>query len=111
MLISLTACGGESGSNTFAETQETAKQEVKIVATNFQFDQPEYHVKKGEAFTLTLDSKEGIHGIRLEGLDASLSKMNNTKTIVANKAGTYSIICNVSCGTGHSKMNAKLIVE
>ncbi|MCR8644916.1 cytochrome C oxidase subunit II [Paenibacillus sp. N1-5-1-14] len=110
MLITLTACGAETA-NTFAETKDPAKQELKIIATNFQFDQPEYRVKQGEPFTINFESKEGVHGVRIEGIDGSFNKSNNTKTVVASKPGTYSIICNISCGTGHSKMTAKLIVE
>lgn len=112
-IISLTACGGD-GTPSFSETTETPAKEVKIVATNWKFDQPEYRVKKGEPFTLTLDVQEGVHGIKLEGLSSSIPGKKGTpssKTVVANEEGTYSIICNISCGKGHSDMKAKLIVE
>lgn len=112
MMLALAACGG--GSDAFTETTETPAQEVTIIATNWKFDQPEYKVKKGEPFTLTLDVQEGVHGIKVEGMGGSLaSKPGETasKTVVANKEGSYLVICNVACGSGHSQMKAKLIVE
>jgi len=113
IMISLTACGG-GGTSAFSETTDAPAKEVKIVATNWKLDQPEYRVKKGEPFTLTLDVQEGVHGIKLEGLSGSIAGKKgspSSKTIVANEEGTFQLVCNVSCGQGHSDMKAKLIVE
>lgn len=113
IMISLTACGG-GGTAKFSETTDAPAKEVKVVASNWKFDQSEYKVKKGEAFTLTLDIQDGVHGIKLEGLSGSLAGKKgspSSKTVIANEAGTYQIVCNVSCGTGHSNMKTKLIVE
>jgi cytochrome c oxidase subunit II len=113
IMISLTACGG-GGTPSFSETTDTPAKEVKVIATNWKLDQPEYRVKKGEPFTLTLDNQEGVHGITLEGLSSSLKGKpgsTSSKTIVANEEGSFLITCNISCGKGHSDMKAKLIVE
>lgn len=112
MMFALAACGG--GADTFTESTEAPAQEVKIIATNWKFDQPEYKVKKGEPFTLTLDVQEGVHGIKVEGMSGSLAAKpgeTTSKTVVANKEGSYLVICNVACGSGHSQMKARLIVE
>jgi len=113
IMVVTAACGG-GNDPVFNESTDTAAKEVTVVATNWKFDQQEYRVKKGEPFKLTLDVQEGGHGIKVEGMSGSMiTKQGETlsKTFVATKEGTYSIICNVSCGTGHSKMNAKIIVE
>lgn len=59
LILVLTACGGakqsaESGSNG-SDAEVTASEELVIKASNYEFDQPEYHLKK--AFRLTLFMK------------------------------------------------------
>lgn len=59
LILVLAACGGtkqstESGSNG-SDAEVTASEELVIKASNYEFDQPEYHLKK--AFRLTLFMK------------------------------------------------------
>jgi len=113
VMMATAACGGNS-EPVFTETSDAAAKEVKVVTTNWKFDQPEYRVKKGEAFKLTFDVQEGAHGLKVEGMPGSLVAKKGeapSKTFVAAKEGEYSVICSVSCGTGHSQMRAKIIVE
>ncbi|GAA3402624.1 cupredoxin domain-containing protein [Paenibacillus hodogayensis] len=87
-----------------------ASGELKITATNWKFDQAEYKVKKGDTLKVTLDSKDGAHGVKIDKLNVSIGT-NASKDITFDKAGTYDIICSIPCGAGHAKMTAKLIVE
>ncbi|HEY4391282.1 MAG TPA: cytochrome C oxidase subunit II, partial [Paenibacillus sp.] len=88
LLLVLAACG--SGSNTSSEDNNiTPEAELTIEATNYQFDQPEYHLKKGVPVKITFKSKEGNHGMLVPGLRLQLSGKNESKTIVPKEAGEY----------------------
>lgn len=86
------------------------KVDVKIVASNFKFDKEEYRYKKGDTLAITIENKEGMHGIEIRGLNVSV-KPGETKTVTLNKTGSFDILCNIMCGSGHSVMKSKLIVE
>lgn len=113
MVIALSACGSKDNAANNAEPAVDAgnAQQVNFTATNFKFDQAEYHVKKGEPVTFTLDSKEGVHGAEIKDLDVNLGPEKKTQTVTPDKAGTYEIHCSVPCGSGHTNMKAQLIVE
>jgi cytochrome c oxidase subunit 2 len=108
LAFALTACSEDKPSST--TNGGDSGNEVKIVATNFKFDQDVYKVKKGEPVTLKLESQEGFHGIQISGLDVNLQP-NESVTITPEEAGEYEMICSIMCGTGHAKMKAKLVVE
>jgi cytochrome c oxidase subunit II len=114
----LSACGGggqtsdNSGSDTSAQTggdAAGATVELNIDATNFKFDQEEYRLKAGETVNVNFTSSQGMHGLKINGLDIELQD-GQSSTFVAEK-GEYVIECSIMCGTGHSAMKAKLIVE
>jgi cytochrome c oxidase subunit 2 len=115
IVLTLSACGGNkenAGGNSNASGNENASAatELKIVASNWKFDQAEYHVKKGEPVKLTVESKEGAHGLEIPSLNINLG-INQSKVVTFDKAGTYDIQCSIPCGTGHTNMKAKLVVE
>lgn len=66
LILVLTACGGvkqsaESGSNgSDADAGVTASEELVIKASNYEFDQPEYHLKKAFPLTLFIKMKTEI---------------------------------------------------
>jgi cytochrome c oxidase subunit 2 len=117
--IALSACGTKEAAKPVAangaapgvSTPAASAQQLKITATNFKFDQPEYKVKKDQEVVVTLDSKEGLHGIGIDAFKVKLDGATKTATFKPDKAGTYDIVCNVPCGTGHMTMKSKLIVE
>ncbi|MFD0872337.1 Cytochrome c oxidase subunit 2 [Chlamydia abortus] len=112
MISVLAACGGgDGGGSKISEEDKANATELKLVATNFQFDQSEYKVKKGDTLKIVLDNQEGIHGIEIKGAKIKLDNSNTTDYFKADKAGTYDIICNIPCGQGHATMKSKLIVE
>ncbi|GGF85268.1 hypothetical protein GCM10010913_03350 [Paenibacillus aceti] len=110
LLLVLAACG--SGSNTSAENNNVKPEaELTIEATNFQFDQPEYHLKKGVPVKITFKSTEGNHGMLVPGLKLQLSGKSESKTIIPDETGEFEVACSIMCGTGHSSMISKIIVE
>ncbi|WP_274649358.1 cupredoxin domain-containing protein [Paenibacillus humicola] len=112
--FALAACGADkSGTSPASGVQNTgvaAADEVDIKASNWTYDQPVYHVKKGVATKLTLTSESGVHGVAIDELNVKLES-GGSQVITVNDAGTYEIHCNVICGTGHADMKAKLVVE
>ncbi|MCZ8512870.1 cupredoxin domain-containing protein [Paenibacillus filicis] len=84
---------------------------LKFVATNYQFDQPEYTVKAGQKVKVSLLNKEGLHALEIVGLNVKLD--NNTKTadVTFDKPGTYEVHCVLPCGPGHPNMKTKLVVQ
>ncbi|MDF2649848.1 MAG: cytochrome oxidase subunit [Paenibacillus sp.] len=108
-LIFLAVTAAPEKSEDEAAAEDGMKQ-LKIVASNFTFDQTEYKVTKGETLKVVLSNKEGNHGIEIEGYDVKLSGKDKSKEVVFDKEGTYFIVCNVPCGDGHVTMKTKLVV-
>lgn len=84
---------------------------LTLVATNFQFDQPEYTVTKGEKMKVSLSIKEGIHEVAIPELNVKLDKANPSQEITFDKPGTFTIECVLACGPGHDGMKSKLVVQ
>ncbi|MBO7744684.1 cupredoxin domain-containing protein [Paenibacillus sp. MWE-103] len=113
----LAACGSKSDSGSNAgnsgsveETGTAAAAKITIKAKRYEFDQPEYTIKKGEPTELTLVSEDGVHGVEIPDLDVKLDS-GKPKVVTINDAGTYEFHCDVPCGTGHAKMVAKIVVQ
>jgi len=112
----LAACGGgkDKGGVPGIMVDESnatkADSELSVKARNFEFDQTEYRVKSGDAVRLHFVSEEGVHGIRVQKTGIEL-RDGQTVTVTFENPGEYEIICSIPCGTGHTKMFAKLIVE
>lgn len=117
-LLILAACGG-TGNNTgtannkdgAAEAGLTADEELIISATNYSFDQKEYHLKKGVPVNIVFKNESGNHGILVPELNLRLDGEDSSQVIVPEEAGTFEMTCAIMCGSGHSGMSAKVIVE
>jgi cytochrome c oxidase subunit 2 len=105
LVFVIAACGSNNNGNSEAASSTPA--DVVIKASSWEFDQPEYRIKKGQ--TLELELIDGVHGVQVDNTDLKLTN-NKAKTVTLD-AGEYEINCNIPCGGGHSKMSAKLIVE
>lgn len=112
----LSACGSKSedkaspAASAAASTAAGAAKEITINAKNFEFDQKEIKVKKGDTVTITLANSQGNHGLKIEGYDKEI-KGNGSVTFTADKAGSFNFACSIMCGQGHAKMTGTLIVE
>ncbi len=118
LVLVLAACGskndgGAKPDNSQAPTnteQSEASNDVKIIASDWEFDKQEYKVKAGEEVKITLQNAKGKHGIAIKNTDYKLED-KQTVTAKFDEPGTYEIFCNIPCGAGHAKMKANLIVE
>ncbi len=95
------------------QEEETVGSQLKIIATNWKFDQTEYALKAGENTKISFVNKEGIHAIQIkgEGVDIKLDRNNPSQQFTFDKPGTYEIICTLPCGEGHTEMISKLVVS
>jgi cytochrome c oxidase subunit 2 len=92
-------------------SEAKAGPQLKFIASNFQFDQPEYKVKAGEKVTVSLLNKEGIHALEIVGLNVKLDGSTKSADVTFEKPGTYEVHCILPCGTGHANMKTTLIVS
>ncbi|BBH24169.1 hypothetical protein Back11_55140 [Paenibacillus baekrokdamisoli] len=123
-VLSLSACGSNStntaatnantttpsNSNTATSNSTGGTEDITITAKNFEFDQKEIHIKKGDKVKLTFKNAAGSHGIEIPDYNVKLTSAGTTE-FTADKAGTFEFNCAVMCGGGHSKMTGKIIVE
>ena len=135
MVMMLSACGSTNNSSntttstskkadTTTQTSKTADTpkvaanksatgnivDIKVMAKDFEFDKKEIHVKKGDKVRITLQSDDGGHGFALPAFNVNIQG-NKSAEFIADKTGTFEYHCSIVCGTGHSKMTGKLIVE
>jgi cytochrome c oxidase subunit II len=86
----------------------------KMTAKKWAFDPSTITVKKGDTVVLSIESIDVAHGISISEFDV-LERLEPGVTteieFVANKTGSFSMVCSVFCGSGHSGMKGTLIVE
>ncbi|OXM88132.1 cupredoxin domain-containing protein [Paenibacillus rigui] len=85
--------------------------QLKFVASNYQFDKPEYTVKAGEKVSVSFQNKEGLHAMEIVGLNVKLDGTNKSAEVTFDKPGTYEVHCVLPCGPGHAEMKTKLVVQ
>ncbi len=113
-VFGLSALFGEIASKESAkEEDEAVSSQLKIVATNWAFDQSAYALQSGEATKISFVNKEGIHAIEIigEGVDIKLDRNTPSQMVTFEKPGTYEIICVLPCGEGHVLMVSTLTVS
>jgi cytochrome c oxidase subunit 2 len=122
-IIVLSACGNSSdqSSSTPAPTSSASTPvatssastgqavEIKLMAKDFEYDQKEIHVKKGDKVKITLQSDDGGHGFTIPDYNVTING-NGSAEFIADKAGQYEFHCSVMCGSGHMQMKGTLIV-
>jgi cytochrome c oxidase subunit 2 len=79
------------------------------MAKDFEYDQKEIRVKKGDKVKITLESDDGGHGFTIPDFNVTING-NGSAEFTADKAGQYEFHCSVMCGSGHMQMKGTLIV-
>src|SRR5699024_1587153 len=114
LTLTMAACGDNNnngGSGSAAEaTNESSAEDLKLVATNWAFDQEEYVIEAGQPINFSLENAEGHHTYEIKGLGIDIEEGKDQQYKI-NEPGEYDIVCSTWCGAGHDDMTAKLIVE
>jgi cytochrome c oxidase subunit 2 len=88
--------------------------EFKMTAKQFAFDPAVINVKLGDQVKITIKSLDVTHGFALPEFGVNETLVPGKETVVeftADKKGEFPFFCSVVCGSGHSEMTGKLIVE
>ena len=83
---------------------------ITIEATNFDFDQREIRLKKGESVQFEIVNKQGLHAIKIDGFDKEI-RAGQPAVYTADETGEFRYYCSIMCGAGHADMIGKIIVE
>ncbi|MCL6625135.1 hypothetical protein [Alicyclobacillus shizuokensis] len=88
---------------------------VKVVASDFKWSLSQTDFAVGKPIDFVVSSKQGTHGFSIDGTDISQTVSQGDAPVnvvfTPKKAGTYTIRCDVYCGSGHQDMVAKFHVH
>jgi cytochrome c oxidase subunit 2 len=87
---------------------------IEVTAKRFAFAPNQIHLKRGETVKLRLSSEDVAHGFFLRALklDEELQPGKTTEvTVTPQTAGTFTLICDHFCGSGHGNMKMTVVVE
>ena len=87
---------------------------IKIVAKKFEFVPNEIQVRNGETVILQLSAPEVPMGFNLADFGMRTDIMPGkgaTLRFTPDKAGSFTFLCDVFCGSGHEDMSGTLIVS
>jgi cytochrome c oxidase subunit 2 len=92
----------------------SAPRVIAITAKRFEFNPKEVTLKKGETVTLRLTTADVTHGFFQKelGIDLEIEPGKTAEvTITPKVAGSYTIICDHFCGSGHGNMKMTVAVQ
>jgi cytochrome c oxidase subunit 2 len=87
---------------------------IHVVAKKFEFVPGEIRVKRGETVRLRFTAPEVPMGASFPDFGLRTDVMPGkpaTLELTADKAGRFTFLCDVFCGSGHEDMNGVLVVE
>ncbi|NBI27627.1 cupredoxin domain-containing protein [Chengkuizengella marina] len=97
------------------EAVEEVEDENALVfkAVNWNFDQEEYIIEKGQTLKLSMRNLpgEGKHHVKIEDLGIELLPGEEPVEVTFDEARSYTVICSLPCGDGHETMASTIIVQ
>jgi cytochrome c oxidase subunit 2 len=112
---SLVAAGGAvmlAGAAGLAAAKPKARV-IKVVAKKFEFVPGEIRVRQGEAVSLHFTAPEVPMGFNLADFKLRTDIVPGkvaTLQFTPDRAGSFTFLCDVFCGSGHEDMSGTLIV-
>jgi len=85
----------------------------RIEASQFTYDPGEISVNPGDRVTIELVATDVVHGLYVDSYGISVAAdpgQTAALTFIANKAGSFRLRCNVTCGAMHPFMIGRLNV-
>ena len=96
---------------------EGAKKPVRafeVVASRYAFEPSRIEVERGDHVRLVLRSADTTHGLGIEayGVKVPIPKGGEEVTVefMAHRPGTFRMTCSEYCGSGHRRMQGRLVV-
>lgn len=90
------------------------KQYVEITAKRFEYQPHVITLQAGTAAELHIRSKDALHGFHIPSLKLRADLMPG-KTVKVSlpplEKGEYPFLCDIFCGTDHSHMQGRLVVQ
>jgi len=87
---------------------------IKISAKRFDYSPGHLTLKKGQRVVLELTSRDVVMGFNLPDFNVRGDMIPGKVTRVEftpDKAGDFTFLCDIFCGSGHEEMHGKLTVE
>ena len=86
---------------------------VKVVAKRFDYTPNVLQLKKGVPVVIELTTQDVVmgfsapdFGVRADIVPEKVARVR----IVPDKAGTFTFVCDIFCGTGHEEMEGTIVV-
>ena len=101
------------GSTTALALAAAKPRVIKVVAKKFVFIPGEIRVKQGETVTLQFTAPEVPMGFNLPDFNLRVDIIPGrvaSVQLTPDKAGSFTFLCDVFCGSGHEDMSGTLIV-
>jgi len=101
------------GASTIFASARPTPRVIRIVAKKFVFVPAEIRVKQGETVTLQFTAPEVPMGFNLADFKLRTDILPGqvaSLELTPDKAGSFTFLCDVFCGSGHEDMNGTLIV-
>jgi cytochrome c oxidase subunit II len=87
---------------------------IPVSAKRFEFEPNEIHVARDEPVVLEVTSQDVTHGFfsRPLGFDEDLAPGKTVRIPLKTDAnGTYVVLCDHYCGSGHGNMKMTIVVQ
>ena len=92
---------------------QTSEQVIRVVAKRFDFTPSTIQLRKGVPAVLEFTTLDVPMGFNLPDFNARGDILPGKVTrlrVVPDKSGTFVVLCDIFCGSGHEEMNGKLVV-
>lgn len=94
---------------------EAAERSFDVTASRFEYQPSTIEVDEGDHVVLHVRSTDTKHGLSIKEykIKTPIAKTGEVVTVEfdATKAGTFVFACSEYCGSGHSRMKGKLVVN
>lgn len=94
--------------------QNGTQHDLFMVAKVFTYDPPAVHVPAGQPINMHITSADVLHGFYIQGSNVNVEVVPGQVASLRytfTHPGTYNVICNEYCGTGHHTMVTRFIVD
>ena len=97
-----------------SEEPGSAPRTFEIAASRYAFDPPRIEVRQGEHVKLVLRSVDTTHGLAIDGYGVKVPIPKGGREVsvefMAHRPGTFRMKCSEYCGSGHRRMQGRLVV-